>query len=384
MSDTSQAVIVSATEKFQYIPLFGVVGGKCRCGNPDCDREGHAGKHPKNRAWTAKGSTDPQLIKRYAESGNVGILTGAPSNIFVIDIDNRHGGSEALRALEDKHSPLPPTRMVRTGDGVHYYYRHPGYKVTGRNLVPGIDVRGDGNLVVAPPSHHVNGKSYEWVDPSTPIAEAPAWLLQLLTAPTEDVPLDESQPIPEGVRNDTIYRIVCDAFRKGYDKDDVLRLAWEANERRCAPPLPELQIAEMVLRVEKTNRPLLDASKRKSLSWFQFNAAEFLANQAIRNLTDAQVGWKTRLDAVAWMNGGKLEHDIDSLMDFAKPTSKKAFREQWRLALFDYTEVNEGSQRFLINRTMAAHHAEKVQKAIVNQQAGHVGGTAKSQMRRAA
>jgi len=52
--------------------------------------------------------------------------------------------------------------------------------------------------------------------------------------------------------------------------------------------------------------------------------------------------------------------------------------------LFDYTEVNEGSQRFLINRTMAAHHAEKVQKAIVNQQAGHVGGTAKSQMRRAA
>jgi hypothetical protein len=28
--------------------------------------------------------------------------------------------------------------------------------------MPGLDVRGDGGFVVAPPSHHQEGKQYRW------------------------------------------------------------------------------------------------------------------------------------------------------------------------------------------------------------------------------
>lgn len=109
---------------------------------------------------------------------NIGIVTGSVSGIVVLDIDGP-AGEESLRSLGD----VPETATVRTGKGRHLYFRHPGNEI--RNFagkLPGLDLRGDGGYVVAPPSIHANGSRYEWeLHPeAVGIAEVPAWLLSLI------------------------------------------------------------------------------------------------------------------------------------------------------------------------------------------------------------
>jgi hypothetical protein len=44
------------------------------------------------------------------------------------------------------------------------FFQHPGHDVPNRtNVLPGIDVRGDGGFVVAPPSAHASGREYTWM-----------------------------------------------------------------------------------------------------------------------------------------------------------------------------------------------------------------------------
>jgi len=95
---------------------------------------------------------------------NVAIVTGRLSGLVVLDVDPRHGGAESLAAFEAEHGPLPDTLEVLTGGGGrHLYFRHPGGRVGNRvGLRPGMDLRGDGGCVVAPPSVHPSGQSYAW------------------------------------------------------------------------------------------------------------------------------------------------------------------------------------------------------------------------------
>jgi hypothetical protein len=120
-------------------------------------------------------------------NANVAIRTGAASGLVVIDIDPDHGGDDTLRHLIDERGALPACRTVRTGsDGRHFYFTHPGFDVpndTGRRLGPGIDIRGDGGYVIAPPSLHVSGSRYAVAAHGGEIVPPPAWLAELLKRP---------------------------------------------------------------------------------------------------------------------------------------------------------------------------------------------------------
>lgn len=113
---------------------------------------------------------------------NVGIVTGALSGIVVLDVDPRHGGDKSLRTLERKHGRLPKTpKSITGGGGQHDYFAHPGGEVRNRSGIrPGIDLRGDGGCIVAPPSVHPTGKRYRWVRGRAPgdvaLAPLPDWL----------------------------------------------------------------------------------------------------------------------------------------------------------------------------------------------------------------
>jgi hypothetical protein len=128
-------------------------------------------------------TTNPETIKRYwlAADRNIGIPTGTSSGFWVLDIDGDEGAA-SLRALEAEHGVLPPTRAVITGGGGrHLWWRYTGPIANSTGLVaPGIDVRGDGGYVVAPPSIHRSGRSYAWTtDSAEALAEAPRWLVNL-------------------------------------------------------------------------------------------------------------------------------------------------------------------------------------------------------------
>jgi hypothetical protein len=113
---------------------------------------------------------------------NVAIVTGALSGLIVLDVDPRHGGRNSLKELEREHGALPATmESITGGGGRHLYFAHPGGVVTNRaNIRPGIDLRGDGGCIVAPPSVHPSGKRYRWKRGHAPgeiePAPLPDWL----------------------------------------------------------------------------------------------------------------------------------------------------------------------------------------------------------------
>ena len=127
------------------------------------------GKRPLTKRGVHDATTDvlaiEQLFDRQPDA-NIGIATGALNGLVVLDIDPDHGGEQSLRALLEQYGPLSPTLCVATGGGGrHLYFRHPGGTVrnSAGRLGAGLDIRGDGGYVVAPPSIHESGHRYRWI-----------------------------------------------------------------------------------------------------------------------------------------------------------------------------------------------------------------------------
>lgn len=197
-------------------------------------------------------------FRRWPEN-NVGIVTGAVSGLVVLDVDPRHGGDDTLRSLELQHGPLLPTLEAATGGGGrHIYFAHPGGVVRNRvGIAPGVDLRGDGGCVVAPPSVHPSGAHYRWVagrgPGQVPLASLPAWLRRILnlarghgghTLGHWRELLREG--VPEGDRNDTIASITGHLLWHGVDPDVALELMLCWNRVRCRPPLSDPEVARTV------------------------------------------------------------------------------------------------------------------------------------------
>src|SRR5215218_2296005 len=104
----------------------------------------------------------------------VGIVTGAISGIVVLDADSLDAVEELTRR---GHAPTP---MAKTARGMHAYFQHPGGELPTRiGLGNGLDLKGDGGYVAAPPSKHPSGAFYEWlISPDeAALADPPEWLL---------------------------------------------------------------------------------------------------------------------------------------------------------------------------------------------------------------
>jgi len=202
---------------------------------------------------------------------NIGIVTGLVSGLLVLDIDPQNGGGEALAALEARHGPLPATVEASTGGGGrHLYFRHPGPETHNKvGMAPGIDLRADGGLVVAPPSLHPSGRHYVWVagrDPDAiPLAALPPWLLdRVLERPGHTGhPLAHwrslvREGVAEGRRNDTIASFAGHLLWHGVDPAVTLELLLCWNAMRCRPPLDDEEVARTIgsiARLHQRQRP---------------------------------------------------------------------------------------------------------------------------------
>jgi hypothetical protein len=124
----------------------------------------------------------------------VGIPTGKDSGFFALDIDNKPGGAngfEWLAEMEAEHGPLPETaRVMSPNGGMHVYFKYVDGTRNRGNLGAGADIRSEGGYVVSAGSVMSGGRCYRWSEPCDgipPIADAPAWLLDLVVrkpAPT--------------------------------------------------------------------------------------------------------------------------------------------------------------------------------------------------------
>lgn len=183
---------------------------------------------------------------------NIGIVTGKVSGIIVLDVD----GAEGANSLASESLTIPDTLTSHTGGGgLHYVFQYPdGGDGKLRNFVrkrPGLDFRGDGGIIVAPPSLHPNGKRYEWVEGSIGgrPAPAPAWLLEWVCESAEKgnpvTPEDWSKEVEKGNRNAHLTRLAGSLLvRMGVEDALPLLTAW--NLARCKPPLTEAEIRVIV------------------------------------------------------------------------------------------------------------------------------------------
>ncbi|MFN3348887.1 bifunctional DNA primase/polymerase [Pseudorhodoplanes sp.] len=241
---------------------------QCSCGRDECRQPA---KHPFGRLvrnGLKDASKDPAKAEQWFHSArfNIGIATGAASGIIVLDIDPRHAGDETLASLESEHGPLPATwRFLTGGGGEHIIFRHPGCKIpnSAGAVGPGLDVRGDGGYIVAPPSLHMSGRPYaisvDHHPEDVPLAEAPAWLLERVTATkavnkarkaaewrslTRDGAVD-------GERNVTIARLSGLLLGRRLDPHICLDLVLAFNATRCKPPLPDDEVVATVASIAR-------------------------------------------------------------------------------------------------------------------------------------
>ena len=132
---------------------------------------------------------------------NVGIATGKPSNVFVLDVDcdpeGKIDGMAELKRLEKKHGPLPQTFTVLTPrGGRHLFFQMPdALPIKSRTdvLARGLDVRGDGGYVVGPGSR-LGDKSYKVLN-ATPPAMPPPWLVAMVRKEAAAPAVNRTQPV---------------------------------------------------------------------------------------------------------------------------------------------------------------------------------------------
>jgi len=260
-ADMLAAALAYTKKGWRVFPLHWIKpDGGCSCNNTRCDSPG---KHPRIVEWQKLANADERWMKdwwkRWPEA-NIGLVMGAASGVFALDIDPRHGGDVALTELIEQHGDeWLETSQARTGGGGHHilfaYPQGLNIRNSVERLGEGIDVRGEGGYIVAPPSLHASGRRYEWLNELEP-AQATEWLLERLTdekqtpqgvSPSKTQARAKSGAsigavIPEGERNETLFKIGCALCGQGAGSGEIEAELLRINRERCAPPLPEDEV----------------------------------------------------------------------------------------------------------------------------------------------
>lgn len=237
VSPTLAAALAYAARNWRVFPLHTARDGKCSCRADDCKSKG---KHPRNSNGCTGATTDTAQIHQWWAQwpdANVGVATG--NGLVVIDIDPRHNGDESLAALE----PFPESPRVLTGGGGQHIYLTTAVPIrsSAGQLGPGIDVRGDGGYVVAPPSVHESGREYLWdlgADLDLPLAPAPAWL-PTRTPERRSASQPVADAVIEGGRNSYLTSRAGVMLKAGMSEAAIVAGILEENAARCRPPLDE-------------------------------------------------------------------------------------------------------------------------------------------------
>lgn len=223
--------------------------------------------HPMSKVpWTKHGLNDWDTNKNNIRdfwlrnpTANVGVACGAPSHgLVVIDLDT-HGDSNGITTLERwevEHGKLPETVTSITGSGGrHLLYRCDREIRNSTNGELGVDIRGDGGFIAAPPSIHPDGPSYEWsISPDDmDVATANGQVYEFIdfVRPTHKVTygtLPERFELPGAIdhdRNVTLFKYGSSLRARGLSEPEIVQLVTVANSTRCRPPLDDAEVAKI-------------------------------------------------------------------------------------------------------------------------------------------
>lgn len=245
---------------FAVIPLHTIINDKCTCFNgKSCTSKG---KHPRISKWQEVATTDQDTIIKYWQKwpdSNIGIVTGKKNGVFVLDIDIKDNGHESLEQLTDHFGPLPDTVEQITGSGgSHYLFKYKEGIGNKTNLMPGIDIRGDGGFIVVAPSIHESGRKYEWELSSHPLEvetlDAPNWLINMVVTSNNKAMkkrpsshwVDLFNNTSSGNRNNAAAQMAGHLFRRYVDPLLVIGIMEVWNENKVNPPLDHNELNTII------------------------------------------------------------------------------------------------------------------------------------------
>jgi putative DNA primase/helicase len=183
-----------------------------------------------------------EWITEGRENHDIAFPTGLVSLVVVIDVDT-------AEAYEKMHAHYGPPH-ANTQRGGHWYYRHPqDGKVTSAPLEPGLDCKGDGGYVVAPPS-----QSRSWTHGIPNLKTLPKLPGELRKA--QDHRTDwrsrcgsassVGEVIPGGRRNGTLTSLAGTMRRRGMGEEEIFAALEVTNRLRCKPPLEDEEVRRIV------------------------------------------------------------------------------------------------------------------------------------------
>lgn len=219
-------------------------------GNPESGKK-PIGKWKDSPEWTIE-----SLQRVFRGDVNGGLDCGR-SGLVVVDCDSQEGLEYAMSVCE------PTGTIVETGGGGrHLYYSCPEGIIVGnrqRIMGLGLDRRGHGGYVVAPPSKHHSGGGYRFLTDNGLTPYKPIWFREPETYPipklvdgTEDTNFVRYRARRyaskiegvQGNRDATAFRVACVLTQKfGLDAGEALEELKIWNHYRVSPPLPESRLA---------------------------------------------------------------------------------------------------------------------------------------------
>lgn len=238
-----------ADRGWPVIPLHSPLDGRCDCRKVDCTSPA---KHPRTAHGLTDATTDVDQIREWWTmwpTANVGLVI--PDDKVVLDFDRQD-----VNAIVGKDRPLPTTALAETGKGWHFLYATDRPVRPAVAVLDGLDIRGPGSYIVAPPSVHVSGHVYTWTiaPKAEDIAPAPAWVYDL-ARPVTATTLEPGERIPSGKRNAELASLAGTMRRRGMDADEIEAALLVTNGKRCDPPLPDDEVRTIARSVARYDPP---------------------------------------------------------------------------------------------------------------------------------
>jgi len=191
------AALIYANNGWAVFPVHHILNdGQCSCGSEKCrDKQKYRGKHPVTHNGVLDATIDNKKIESWWDGTtlhNIGIATGKSSAIWVLDVDD--GGDETIKSLELEFDKLPNTATSKTGSGGYHLIFTYDDRIKSRvKSLTGLDTRAEGGYIIAAPSNHYSGGSYEWLTDLKPVETAPEWLIAKLNERHEPVKISHQQ-----------------------------------------------------------------------------------------------------------------------------------------------------------------------------------------------
>ena len=214
-------------------------------------------KEPATPHGCKDATTDTAQIEQWFrghDNYNLAIATGEKSGgLTVIDLDIEEdkgiNGYESITEWQRSHGTLTDTAGTITGrGGYHWLYRTTKHVTNRAGLLPGVDIRGEGGYIVAPPSIHPNGRQYEWEQDISDYGIAPldSNILELIQDNRRQSSFTITEQVQEGMRNETIFKLACSLQRKGLSDAAIMAAAEAENTSKCVPPLSDQEVSRIV------------------------------------------------------------------------------------------------------------------------------------------